>query len=97
DYIVSGVIGAVFFALLFSTGALMMQAIRERRPELAVLKTLGFSDRNVMMLILTEAVVFCLAAASIGLAIATLLQPFARQRFTLATMPTVVIVAGVVF
>ena len=97
DYIVTGVIGAVFFALLFSTGALMMQAIRERRPELAVLKTLGFSDRKVMMLILTEAIVFCLVAASIGLAVATLLQPFARQRFTLATMPTVVIVAGVVF
>jgi len=97
DYIVTGVIGAVFFALLFSTGALMMQAIRERRPELAVLKTLGFSDRKVMMLILTEATVFCLAAASIGLAIATLLQPFARQRFTLATMPAIVLVAGVVF
>ncbi len=87
DYIVTGIIGAVFFALLFSTGALMMQAIRERRPELAVLKTVGFSDRKVMLLILTEAIVFCLAAASMGLAIATLLQPFARQRFTIATMP----------
>jgi putative ABC transport system permease protein len=97
DYIVTGVIGAVFFALLFSTGAMMMQAIRERRPELAVLKTLGFSDRKVMLLILTEAIVFCLAAASIGLAIATLLQPFARQRFTIAAMPAIVVVAGVVF
>ena len=97
DYIVTGVIGAVFFALLFSTGALMMQAIRERRPELAVLKTLGFSDRKVLLLILTEAVVFCLVAAVIGLAIATALQPFARRQFTLATMPTIVLVAGVVF
>ena len=97
DYIVTGVIGAVFFALLFSTGAMMMQAIRERRPELAVLKTLGFSDGKVMLLILAEAIVFCLAAASIGLAIATLLQPFARQRFTIAAMPALVIVAGVVF
>ena len=97
DYIVTGVIGAVFFALLFSTGALMMQSIRERRPELAVLKTLGFSDGKVMALILAEAVVFCLAAAAIGLAIATLLQPFARQQFTIATMPAIVIVAGVVF
>jgi putative ABC transport system permease protein len=97
DYIVTGVIGAVFFALLFSTGALMMQAIRERRPELAVLKTLGFSDRKVMLLILTEAIVFCLASAAIGLAIATLLQPFARKQFTLATMPAIVLVAGAVF
>jgi putative ABC transport system permease protein len=97
DYIVTGVIGAVFFALLFSTGALMMQAIRERRPELAVLKTVGFTDRKVMALILTEAIVFCLAAASIGLAIATLLQPFARQQFTIASMPMIVLVAGVLF
>jgi putative ABC transport system permease protein len=97
DYIVTGVIGAVFFALLFSTGALMMQAIRERRPELAVLKTVGFSDRKVMGLILAEAIVFCLAAASIGLAVATLLQPFARQRFTIASMPAIVLVAGVLF
>jgi putative ABC transport system permease protein len=97
DYIVTGVIGAVFFALLFSTGALMMQAIRERRPEIAVLKTLGFSDAKVMALILTEALVFCLVAASIGLAIATLLQPFARARFTIASMPAIVIVAGVGF
>jgi putative ABC transport system permease protein len=50
-----------------------------------------------MTLILAEAIVFCLAAASIGLVIATLLQPFARQRFTVATMPPVVIVAGVAF
>jgi putative ABC transport system permease protein len=97
DFIVTGVIGAVFFALLFSTGALMMQAIRERRPELAVLKTVGFTDRKVMALILTEAIVFCLAAASIGLAIATLLQPFARQQFTIASMPVIVLVAGVLF
>ena len=97
DYIVTGVVGAVFFALLFSTGALMMQSIRERRPELAVLKTLGFSDGMVMVLILAEAIAFCLAAASIGLVIATLLQPFARQRFTIASMPTIVLVAGAVF
>lgn len=97
DYIVTGVVGAVFFALLFSTGALMMQSIRERRPELAVLKTLGFSDGKVMVLILAEAIAFGLAAASIGLAIATLLQPFARQRFTIASMPTIVLVAGAVF
>jgi putative ABC transport system permease protein len=97
DYIVTGIVGAVFFALLFSTGALMMQSIRERRPELAVLKTLGFSDGKVMGLILVEAVVFSLVAASIGLAIATALQPFARTQFTIAAMPAVVVIAGVGF
>ena len=58
--------------MLFATGALMMQSIRERMPELAVLKTVGFSDRLVMGLIIAEAVVFCLFAAGVGLAIAAL-------------------------
>ncbi len=97
DYIVTAIIGAVFFTLLFATGALMMQSIRERVPELAVMKTLGFSDGRVMALILSEAVVLCVSAAAIGLAIATLLQPFARRQFSIATMPTVVIVSGVAF
>lgn len=97
DYIVTAIIGAVFFTSLFATGALMMQSIRERVPELAVMKTLGFSDGRVMALILSEAVVLCVSAAAIGLAIATLLQPFARRQFSIATMPTVVIVSGVAF
>jgi putative ABC transport system permease protein len=97
DYLVTGIIGAVFFALLFSTGALLMQSIRERRPELAVLKTLGFSDGKVMMLILAEALVLCVVAAAIGLVIATLLQPFARQQFSMAMMPAIVLVAGAAF
>ena len=97
DYLVTGIIGAVFFALLFSTGALMMQSIRERRPELAVLKTLGFSDPGVMVLILAESLVLCCVAATLGLVIATLLQPFARQQFSMAMMPAIVLVAGVAF
>ncbi len=48
DLVVGGIVSAVFFALLLATGALMMQSIRERVPELAVLKTLGFSDKLVM-------------------------------------------------
>src|SRR6185295_11378184 len=43
-FIVSSIIGAVLFALLFVTGNTMMQSIRERVPELAVLKTYGFSN-----------------------------------------------------
>jgi putative ABC transport system permease protein len=94
EYIATAIIAAVFFALLFATGALMMQSIRERTPELAVLKTLGFSDAKVMTLILAEAVIFCVAAAAIGLTIATLLQPFARQRLSIVSMPAIVLVAG---
>ena len=94
NFLVRAIIAAVFFAMLFATGALMMQSIRERSPELAVLKTLGFSDRLVTGLIITEAITFCVFSAGIGLAIATFLLPQARQLIGIAAMPRVVIAAG---
>jgi putative ABC transport system permease protein len=94
DFIVHGVTAAVFFALLFATGALMMQSIRERVPELAILKTVGFTDRLVMMLILCEALLFCVLAAGIGLGVAAVLLPMARGFISIARVPGVVIVAG---
>ena len=97
DFIVRGIVGAVFFGLLLATSALMMQSIRERTAELGVLKTVGFSDRLVMTLILAEAVVFCVFSAGIGLGLATLLLPGARQLIGLVSMPLVVIAMGAGF
>ena len=64
------VVSAVLFMLLFLTGNTIMQSVRERIPEFAVLKTLGFSDRAVLMLVLAEALILCACAAGAGLAIA---------------------------
>jgi putative ABC transport system permease protein len=97
DYMVTAIIGAVFFALLFATGALMMQSIRERMPELAVLKTLGFADAQVMTLILAEAVVLCLCAAGVGLVLAQLLMPLARIQISQATVSGHVVMLAVLF
>jgi putative ABC transport system permease protein len=94
DFLAHAVTGAAFFALLFATGALMMQTIRERTPELAVLKTVGFADRRVMALILAEALVCCLLGAAIGLSIAALLLPRARQLIGVGYMPWIVIAVG---
>ena len=97
DYIVRGIIGAVFFGLLFAISALMMQSIRERTGELAVLKTVGFSDGVVMTLILTEAIVFCLFSAGVGLGFASLLLPKARALIGSVSMSASVLVAGACF
>ena len=97
DLIVGGIIGAVFFALLLATGALMMQSVRERVPELAVLKTLGFPDHLVMILILIEAVLFCVFSAAIGLGLAALVLPLARTLIGITSMPVNVIVTGLIF
>ena len=63
--IVAAVLAAVFFTILVIAANTMAQAIRERTSELAVLKTLGFTDRKVLMLVLLES--FALAAAGGGL------------------------------
>jgi putative ABC transport system permease protein len=67
-FILRAILGAVFFTLLFLTGNTMMQSVRERIPELAVLKTLGFTDANVLGLVLAESLLLCAIGALLGLA-----------------------------
>lgn len=64
---------AVVFAILLVTANAMMMSQRERRSEVAVMKTVGFSDRQVFGLVIVEAAVIALVGAVIGLGGATLL------------------------
>ena len=68
--IVHAIMGAVFFTLMLLTGNTMAQAVRERTPELAVLKTLGFSNRSVLALVLAESVLLMLLGGALGLLLA---------------------------
>ena len=72
---VNAIVGAVLFTLLFLTGNTMMQSVRERIPELAVLKAIGFSDGKVTALVLVEAILLCMVAAALGLAAAAAVFP----------------------
>jgi putative ABC transport system permease protein len=65
--LVTRILVAVFFTILILTGNTMAQAIRERIPELAVLKTLGFSDRVVTALVLGEALLLLGLGAAVGM------------------------------
>ncbi len=94
--IVTYILFAVFFALLFAVGSTAMQAVREQVPELAVLKTLGFSDTRVLVLVLLQALVLCVVAALLGLATANFLFPLLRDTLGVVKMPPSVIVEGVV-
>jgi putative ABC transport system permease protein len=58
---------AVAFTILFVTANTMSMAVRERRTEIAVLKTLGFSSGLVMTLILGEALLIGLIGGTVGL------------------------------
>lgn len=67
--IVTLVLGAVFFTLLLVSGNTMSQSVRERIAELAVLKTLGFGDRTVLGIVLSESILIMLMGGLVGLGI----------------------------
>jgi putative ABC transport system permease protein len=52
NFLVRAVVAAVLVALLFATATMMIQSVRERSLELAVLKAVGFTDRTVFLLVL---------------------------------------------
>jgi len=73
--LVTRILVAVFFTILILTGNTMAQAIRERIPELAILKTVGFSDATVTALVLGEAVLLLVLGGSLGMLAATSVLP----------------------
>jgi putative ABC transport system permease protein len=72
--------GVVFFTLLLVTGSTMSMSVRERTGEIAVLKTIGFSDIMVLCLVLGESLLLALVGGGTGLVLAKL--------FTLGGDPT---------
>lgn len=79
-FFVNGIVGAVLFTLLFLTGNTMMQSVRERIPEIGVLKTLGYSNGTMLVLVLIESLILTAFAAAVGIAIAVLLFPSLMDR-----------------
>ena len=78
--IVTLILGAVFFTLLLVSGNTMSQSVRERISELAVLKTLGFSDRSVLGVVLSESVLIMLMGGLLGLFVGwVIVQGLARE------------------
>jgi putative ABC transport system permease protein len=94
NFIVNAIVGAVLFTLLFLTANTMAQSVRERTAELAVLKTLGFADGKVLALVLIEALLLCISAAAIGLALANAAFPALKPIFGDFRMPAIVILMG---
>jgi putative ABC transport system permease protein len=96
---------AVAFTILLVTANTMSMAVRERRTEIAVLKTLGFPSGLVMALILVEAVVIGLVAGAVGLGLAawflTILPNMpgagALGAFGIANLQVSPLVAGLTF
>jgi putative ABC transport system permease protein len=93
--IVGAIMAAVFFTLVLLTGNTMAQAVRERIPEIAVLKTIGFSNRSILALVLAESVLLILLGGAIGLVISGIVVDAVRA--TLGTSVPMTSVGGAIW
>jgi putative ABC transport system permease protein len=100
-----GDIGAIMIAIasivLFMFGLVaastMVQSVRERTNELAVLKTLGFPDRSLLVLVLSESIFMTVVAGSLGLLLAWLIVQRGDPTGVLPTfyLPTSDVLTGI--
>ncbi len=93
-FIANAITGAVMFTLLFLSANTMMQSVRERIPELAVLRTLGFSAGTVCMLVIAESLLLCLSAGIVGLLLSAGAIHLVGAALGTAILPPAVIVGG---
>lgn len=96
EFLIRAVVAAVMAALLFATATMMIQSVRERTSEIAVLKTVGFTDAMVFALMLAEATAVCVVAAGFGLALATVAFPYASRFVHGLSMPWIIVALGLI-
>lgn len=71
--ITAAIMGAVFFTILLVAGNTMSQAVRERTGELGVLKAIGFTNQQVLALVLAESCLVAVLGGALGLLVSWLI------------------------
>ena len=65
--IIRAILSAVFFTILLVAGNTMAQSVRERVSELGVMKAVGFTDTQVLSLVLAESCLIAIVGGTIGM------------------------------
>ena len=79
-FIVAAILGAVFFTILLVTGNTMAQTVRERTGELGVLKAIGFTNGQIVALVLAESCLLAVIGGTIGLGLARAITPVMAEQ-----------------
>jgi putative ABC transport system permease protein len=95
-FIINAITGAVLVTLAFMTGNAMMHSFHERIPEFAVLKTIGFSDGLVALLIAAESLTVCAIGAAMGIGGSYLLIPILRDSLHVIDLSPLGLLPGIV-
>ncbi|MDB3881100.1 FtsX-like permease family protein [Gammaproteobacteria bacterium] len=75
ELIINAILSAVFFTILLVTGNTISQSVRERTTDLAVLKTLGYQDNQIFIMVLLESLFLILLGVFTGLGMSLLSIP----------------------
>lgn len=94
-FVLRVILAAVFFSLLLLTANTLMQSMRERTAELAVLKTLGFRDGQVFALLVGESLILFVFAGAVGLALSYSLLPIIKEALQGIDLPGGMFVPGI--
>jgi putative ABC transport system permease protein len=70
--IMIAILVAVLFTMMLVAANTMAQSVRERTSEMGVLKTLGFSNTSILVLVLSESILIAVIGGGAGLALAWL-------------------------
>ena len=91
--IVSTIMAAVFFTVVLVTGNTMAQAMRERIPDLAILKTLGFGAGSLCALVMGQALLLVGLGGVVGLLLARALLPTVNAQLV-GQLPPLTVTSG---
>ena len=94
-FFTNAIMAAVLFTLAFLTGNTLRQSLNERIPEFALLKAMGYADAGVLSLAFGEALLLYIPPAALGLALAYLLAPLAKEDIGAIEVSAAVATAGV--
>jgi putative ABC transport system permease protein len=94
-FFTNAILAAVSFMVLFLTANTLRQSVEERIPEYGVLKAMGFSDAKCSALTLVEAATIFVAGALLGLILASLVAPLARDIAPAISVSRSVIARGI--
>jgi putative ABC transport system permease protein len=94
-FLVSLITSVVLATLAFMIGNAMMHTFHERIPELAVMKTLGFSSQFVALMTVAESLLVCALGAGGGLGLAYMLAPVVNRRLPVIELSQTGLLPGI--
>lgn len=94
DLMVRSVVGAALLMAFFVVGNTVRQSVHQRIPEFAVLRALGFVDRQLACLVIVEVAILSVLGAGIGIAISSVVLAIVPADFGVFVMRTSTIVSA---